>query len=99
MVVAWLVGGVIGFLLARMPFAPMAPQRIVVRARSLPDWNTLPSGFSRQYSFDFVGYVSPTDDGAHWWISRRGRTIIEGPAANVLMAKHEVEKAAADFYV
>ncbi len=57
-------------------------------------WVRLPSGHSHEYAPGITGYVMPTDDGAYWWLSRRGRTLIEGPCVTVEDGKREVAKAA-----
>lgn len=57
-------------------------------------WVRLPSGYSHEYAPGLTGYVMPTDDGAYWWLSRRGRTLIEGPCRNVDDGKREVATAA-----
>ena len=57
-------------------------------------WVRLPSGHSQEYAPGVTGYVMPTDDGAYWWLSRRGRTLIEGPCPTVDDGKREVANAA-----
>jgi hypothetical protein len=75
-----------GVYTARRPSSqPIAPTR---------KWVRLPSGFSHDYGPGLTGYVTPTDDGAYWWLSRNGRTLIEGPCRNVEAGKREVAKAA-----
>ncbi len=91
------VGFLLGFICARMS----ARTAIVTVHHTVQPiegrWIDLPSGFSCEYGPGFVGYVSPTDDGAYWWLARRGRTIIEGPASTVGLGKVQVEQAAAEF--
>lgn len=61
-------------------------------------WVELPSGWSRTIDQNHNAYaiqISKTD--AHWWISRNGRTWIEGPAQNLEMAKKEIEIVVLEF--
>lgn len=66
---------------------PVAPRR----------WVRLPSGLSHDYAPGVTGYVMPTDDGAYWWLSRNGRTVIEGPCETVDAGKIEVAQAAREW--
>jgi hypothetical protein len=34
------------------------------------------------------------DDGAYWWVSRNGKTIIEGPCATLEAAQRSAEQEA-----
>ena len=58
-----------------------------------PSWNELPSGWSRTVGAMTV-YAMSDDGGAYWWVTRRGRTIIEGLSNNIETAKVEAEREA-----
>lgn len=56
-------------------------------------WHSLPSGWSRNVG-RFTIYAMTQDGNAYWWVARNGRTVIEGPAGDLDMAKIEAEREA-----
>jgi len=60
-------------------------------------WNALPSGLCYETWGDLVGYVVSSVGTVYWWVTRNGRTIIEGPAASIELGKLEVECAVREF--
>ena len=54
-------------------------------------WAVLPSGWSKSYG-DLTGYAMPQGGVYYWWVTRRERTIIEGPARTLDIAQEEVER-------
>ena len=61
--------------------------------RSPEGWQQLPSGWSTDFGTLTI-YAMTMDDGAYWWVSRNGKTIIEGPSSSLGMAKVEAEREA-----
>ena len=59
-------------------------------------WQKLPSGFSRS-SGECIGYVMPLEQHADWWVTRRNKTIMEGPAKTLDLGQKEVESALKEF--
>lgn len=61
------------------------------------DWTELRSGWVREGGA-LTGYVMDRGNaGFYWWISRKGTTIIEGPADSFMDAQGEIEQALAEF--
>lgn len=56
-------------------------------------WTVLPSGWSRNVGSLSI-YAMAQNGKAYWWVSRNGRTIIEGPSKNIDVAKVEAEREA-----
>lgn len=56
-------------------------------------WTLLPSGWSKDCG-SLTIYAMTQDGNAYWWVSRNGRTIIEGPSSSLDMAKLEAEREA-----
>jgi hypothetical protein len=56
-------------------------------------WQQLPSGWSKDYGALTI-YAMTMDDGAYWWVSRNGKTIIEGPCATLEAAQRSAEQEA-----
>ena len=68
------------------------------RQRTLAKWVTLPSGVSYETADGLVGFVTRESDGrVHWWVVRRGRTIIEGPAKTLDEGKREAARSVREF--
>lgn len=70
--------------------------KIVIEMTGVPtglSWERLPSGWSRDMG-PLTAYAMTQGGAAYWWISRRGRTVIEGPADSLEMAKLEAEREA-----
>lgn len=63
---------------------------------SLERWQQLPSGQFLALP-EATGYVLPVEGRAYWWLVRRGKTIVEGPAASVEEGRQEVKLAAQEF--
>lgn len=59
-------------------------------------WRRLPSGYFREFP-EALGYVFPRESDAYWWLTRQGRSLVEGTAPTVEAAQAEVEKAASEF--
>lgn len=57
------------------------------------DWHELPSGWSSDVRGLSV-YAMTQGPAAYWWVSRNGKTIIEGPAGSLEAAKLEAEREA-----
>lgn len=57
------------------------------------NWQQLPSGWSRDCGALTI-YAMTMDQEAYWWVSRNGKTIIEGPAGTLADAKQEAEREA-----
>lgn len=77
-----------GFLVGR------SWERVVVKPPRIDSrWQQLPSGWSRDVSGMTI-YAMTQDGNAYWWVSRNGRTIIEGPSSSLAMAKIEAEREA-----
>ena len=55
-------------------------------------WAALPSGWSQSYG-EMTGYAMPQGGTYYWWVMRREKTIIEGPARTLELAQEEVERA------
>lgn len=61
------------------------------------NWVQLPSGWMRD-DRDLAGYVANLDGGpVYWWVSRAGRTIVEGPSESLEEGRVEVEAALREF--
>jgi hypothetical protein len=58
-------------------------------------WEKLPSGWSRSIR-GLTVYAMTQGGAAYWWVSRSGRTIIEGPADSLDLAKLNAEQEARD---
>jgi hypothetical protein len=56
-------------------------------------WQQLPSGWSRDFG-SLTIYAMTMEQEAYWWVSRNGKTIIEGPAGTLDAAKLEAEREA-----
>jgi hypothetical protein len=56
-------------------------------------WQQLPSGWSKDYGALTI-YAMTMDDGAYWWVSRNGKTIIEGPCDTLANAQRSAEQEA-----
>jgi hypothetical protein len=61
--------------------------------RSPGHWLQLPSGWSKDYG-SLTIYAMTQGAEAYWWVSRNGKTIIEGPAGTLTDAKLEAEHEA-----
>lgn len=86
-----------GYLLAKIP---TGGKPVAKKARQTPvdGWVTLPSGLFYRDDSGTIGFVATSGDGAgYWWISRQGRTIIEGPTQTLDAGKNEVLKALREF--
>ena len=59
------------------------------------NWQQLPSGWSKDYGALTI-YAMTMDDGAYWWVSRNGKTIIEGPCDTLVNAQRSAEQEAKD---
>lgn len=57
-------------------------------------WRKMPSGWFFDISPGFILYAMTMSGNAYWWVSRNGKTIIEGPAASIDTAKMEAEREA-----
>lgn len=57
-------------------------------------WMELPSGWSREVRGLSAYAMTPDGSTAYWWVSRSGRTLVEGPAASLETAKVEAEREA-----
>ena len=80
----WLSGFLVGRSWDRVTVKPV---RIDSR------WSELPSGWSRNIHGMTI-YAMTQDGNAYWWVSRNGKTIIEGPSSSLDMAKVEAEREA-----
>lgn len=67
-------------------------KQIDLRRTSLA-WQQLPSGWSRNFG-SLTIYAMTMDQEAYWWVTRRGRTIIEGLSPTIDLAKVEAEREA-----
>ena len=56
-------------------------------------WRRMPSGWSREVKGLTIFAMTQGGD-AYWWVSRNGKTIIEGPAGTLADAKLEAENEA-----
>ena len=68
----------------------------VPEVKQTKGWLRLPSGWSKQRGV-LTGCVLQTGEVYHWWVTRNGRTIIEGPAKSILHAQNEVDAALTEF--
>lgn len=84
----WL-GFAAGALFVVMKRSPVPETKPRIDSR----WTSLPSGWSRNFG-SLTIYAMTQDGNAYWWVSRGGRTIIEGPSSNLDMAKIEAEREA-----
>lgn len=77
-----------GFLVGR------SWERVTVKPPRIDSrWHELPSGWSRNVAGMTI-YAMTQDGNAYWWVSRAGKTIIEGPSSSLDMAKIEAEREA-----
>ena len=61
-------------------------------------WIQLESGWSFPVGEDTAAFVIVMDDGtAYWWLKRRERTLVEGPAPTLEAARAEVVQARRTF--
>ena len=84
-VAVYIAGWVAGFFWRRH----RASSRKVVLAQ----WDRLPTGWSKDIG-NMVIYAMSVDGQAYWWISRGGKTIIEGPAGSIARARAVAEREA-----
>lgn len=86
-VVLYWLGFAAGALFIVMKRRTVAPPRIDSQ------WHQLPSGWSRNVG-PLTAFAMTQERQAYWWVARNGRTIIEGPAGTLDMAKVEAEREA-----
>jgi hypothetical protein len=89
-IVCMVISFAVGFALSKI-------RRPVTRTES-KSWVELPSGWSKTIDREhnaFAIQISKSD--AYWWISRNGRTWIEGPAKSLDLAKKEIEVVLSEF--
>ena len=67
--------------------------KTVASPRIDSQWHQLPSGWSRNVG-PLTAFAMTQERRAYWWVSRNGRTIIEGPSSTIDMAKVEAEREA-----
>jgi len=60
-------------------------------------WDELPSGAAIDIAPGLVGYAAKIDGNCWWWIARQGRSIVEGPAADMDGARLAVMQTAQEF--
>ena len=84
--------GIVGLFLSGWMAGRFSAKRIDPR-RPSPVWQQLPSGWSRNFG-SLTIYAMTQDQQAYWWVSRAGKTIIEGPAGTLAAAKLEAEREA-----
>jgi len=89
--VAFLLGIIVGAELERRPSKPALTLSPVI-------WDELPSGWTRTHG-SLTIYAMTQDDGAYWWVSRNGKTIIEGPSRTLEAAQRAAEQEARDLSV
>lgn len=77
-------------------FANRIVEPIVHQIAVKQGWVTLPSGWSREFPTKVRGYVMPATEGYYWWVERRGRYVMEGPAPTLPAAQKEVETLVAE---
>lgn len=83
--VVWLAGVTMGRVWGSIRKAPVKTPTL--------RWQKLPSGWSRDCGALTI-YAMTMDQEAYWWVSRNGKTIIEGPAGTLADAKQEAEREA-----
>lgn len=69
---------------------------IVERERDAPtridsSWRRMPSGWCREVRGMTI-YAMTQDGNAYWWVSRNGKTLVEGPSRTLETAKVEAER-------
>lgn len=85
---------ILGFLMAFMYYRKNTSAH--KKEERQEGWARLPSGWTHSCG-ECVGYVSTGSGNPYWWITRRGRTLIEGRAKNPQEAQKEVERALKEF--
>ncbi len=88
--------GTVALILGSMAFGALAHRIASTRSTKVPlvNWTELPSGWTRSFSSSVTIYATVIDGKAYWWVSRRGRTIVEGPSRSLEAAKVEAEREA-----
>lgn len=85
---------VVGFLLGHKEVEIIYKPSKSIRVPP-PKWEKLPSGWSRSVGTLTI-YAMTQGSAAYWWVSRNGKTIIEGPSDSLDVAKIEAEREARD---
>lgn len=88
-----LVIGLVGFWLSGWLMGRSWERAAVKSPRIDSRWHELPSGWSRDLG-ELTAFATTHVGNAYWWVSRGGRTIIEGPSSTLEMAKVEAEREA-----
>lgn len=89
-IIGVLVGSMIVFIYKNLAAKP--------RRISDNKWISLPSGWSKNISEDCQAFAMNVDSKtSYWWISRKGRTLIEGPTNCIEAAMLEVDYAQKEF--
>lgn len=94
--VLWCSGFVSGWVWGRGTANKKKKQERKWRREAERSWEKLPSGWSRSGG-GCDGFVTTSIGKPYWWISRRGKTLIEGPAKTLEEAQQEVERALKEF--